>query len=430
MSGYLPRMDNIVSNKLGRLKLISLIIGFVGLVIAGYGLFQGLSQDDSRLVYSWLIGFSVWFSISIGMFFTLMIWHVFDAGWPVIIRRQVEHAMAFFPWLGLIFLPLLLICWFGPNPGILWDWMNPDLVPVGGHTSVGHDPLYLNKAGLLNLPFFTVRVICYFLVYWFLTAKLRKHSFQMDVDKNLGHVRANRVYAAIGIPVVALLTTLASVDFFMSLTYEWFSTMYGVWFFATSMRAGLAMVVLICAILATYGYLRGVFTRSHLYLLGCMFLAFTVFWAYITFCQYFLIYNANVPEETFWYNVRELTAEGGKSSWWWLSLFGLIFAYFLVPFIALLFYKIKVVVRLMVVVSCWILLFFVTDLYFNILPAKIVADNALGYAIQPFTITVWDLAAIIGMGGIWVWSFLTSMVKAQPIPINDPRIEESLHAHE
>lgn len=430
MSAYLPRMDNTVSNRLGRLKLFSVIIGLVGLVIAGFGLFQGVTQDNSRLVYSWLIGFSVWFSISIGMLFTLMIWHVFDAGWPVIIRRQVEHAMAFFPWLALIFLPLLLICWFGSNPGILWDWMNPDLIPVGGHTTVSHDPLYLNKAGLLNLPFFTIRVICYFLVYWFLTAKLRKHSFQMDVDKDLRHVRANRVYSAIGIPVVALLTTLASVDFFMSLTYEWFSTMYGVWFFATSMRAGLAVIVLICAVLATYGYLRGVFTRSHLYLLGCMFLAFTVFWAYITFCQYFLIYNANVPEETFWYNIRELTAEGNKSSWWWLSLFGLIFSYFLVPFIALLFYKVKVVIRLMVIVSCWILLFFVTDLYFNILPAKIAADNVLGYAIQPFTVTIWDLAAIVGIGGIWVWSFLRSMGKAQPIPINDPRIEESLHAHE
>lgn len=428
MSAYLSTMDNKVSN---RLKQFALIIGLIGLAIAGFGVFQGLVQDNSRLVYSWLIGFSVWFSISIGMLFTLMIWHVFDAGWPVIIRRQVEHAMAFFPWLALIFLPLLLISWFSENPGIIWDWMNPNLIPAGEHEAISHDPLYLSKAGLLNLPFFTIRVICYFMVYWFLTAKLRMHSFKMDVDKDLSHVRANRVYSAVGIPVVALLTTLASVDFFMSLSYQWFSTMYGVWFFATSMRAGLAVIVLICAFLATRGYLKGVFTRSHLYLLGCMFLAFTVFWAYISFCQYFLIYNANIPEETIWFNVRELNADGTKSSWWWLSLFALIFCYFLIPFITLLFYRTKVVLSSMVIVSSWILLFFLADLYFNILPSNTTeANNVMGYAIQSFSVTVWDLAAIIGIGGIWVWSFLTSMGKAQPIPINDPRIEESLHAHE
>lgn len=427
MRDYLPTMSSKVSQ---RIKQTSFVVGVLGLIIGGFGLFQGVVQDNSRLVYSWLIGFSIWFSISIGMLFTLMIWHVFDAGWPVIIRRQVEHAVGFFPWLGLIFLPLLLIGWFGPNPGVLWDWMNPDLVLPGTHEAIAHDPLYLKKAGLLNLPFFTIRIIVYFAVYWFLTAKLRKHSFQMDFDRNVKHVYANRVYAAAGIPVVALLTTLAAVDLFMSLTYEWFSTMYGVWFFATSMRAGLATIVLICAVLATRGYLKGVFNRAHLYLLGWMFLAFTVFWAYITFCQYFLIYNANVPEETFWYNLRELTATGAKSSWWFLSILGLIFGYFLIPFILLLFYKMKIAIWRMVLLSSWILLFFLGDLYFNILPTKVPASNAMGYVIEPFSVTPWDIAVILGIGGLWLWSFLNSMGKAQPIPIHDPRIEESLHAHE
>lgn len=412
-------------------KLIrwSLLIGLLGLAIALFGLFRAVFTDDGRLALSWLIGFSVWFSISIGLFFLLMIFNVFDAGWSVIIRRQLEHALGFFPWLAVIFVPLLLISWFGSNPGLIWDWMNPDLIPVGEHTTVAHDPIYLKKAGLLNLPFFTIRVIVYFFIFWFLTFKLRQNSFQMDIDGNLNHSKAIRIYSAIGIPVVALLTTLAAVDFFMSLSYQWFSTMYGVWFFATSMRAGLAVITILCIILASRSYLKNVFTTNHLYLLGCIFLAFTVFWAYITFCQYFLIYNANVPEETFWYNVRELTAQGGKSSWWWLSLWGLVLCYFVIPFLFLLFYRTKVVFRNMFLLSIWILIFFVTDLYFNILPAKVKADTALGYSIEPFMITFWDIAAIIGIGSLWLWSFLRSTTKAQAIPIHDPRIEESLHTH-
>lgn len=426
-NSYTPTMDHKV---LSKYKNWSLILGLLGLTVAACGLLLGVFHDDSRPVFSWLIGFSVWFSISIGMLFSLMMWHVFDAGWSVIIRRQLEYAVGAFPWLGLIFLPLLLIAWFGKNPGILWDWMNPNLVAIGAHEPVGHDPVYLHKAGYLNLSFFTLRVIFYFLIYWFWTYKLRMNSFRMDIDSSLSHVRANRAYAAIGLPVMALVTTFAAFDFFMSLSYEWFSTMYAVWFFATSMRAGHAVTVLICAYLATWGYLRGVFNKAHLYLFGCIFLAFTVFWAYITFCQYFLIYNANVPEETFWFNMRELNADGSKSSWWWLSLFGLILGYFLIPFIILLFYKTKVIMKRMVLLSCWILIFFICDIYFNILPYKVEADNVLGYTVMPFSISIWDVAAIVGVGGIWVWSFLNSMHKAEPIPIHDPRIEESLHAHE
>lgn len=418
------------NNNLSKYKNWAFIIGLIGLGIALCGLFIGIFNDNSRPVYSWLIGFTIWFSISIGMLFSLMIWHVFDAGWSIIIRRQLEHAVGVFPWLALIFLPLLLIGWFGKNPGILWEWMNPNLVVPGAHEIIGEDPVYLHKAGYLNLPFFTIRVVLYFLIYWFWTYKLRTNSYQMDIDGNLSHVRTNRAFAAIGLPLIALVTTFAAFDFFMSLNFEWFSTMYAVWFFATSMRAGHAVTLLICAYLATWGYLRGVFNRGHLYLLGCIFLAFTVFWAYITFCQYFLIYNANIPEETFWFNMRELNADGSKSSWWWLSLFGLILGYFLIPFVILLFYKTKVIMKRMVLLSCWILIFFVCDIYFNVLPYKIEADNVLGYNIIPFTITLWDIAAIIGVGGIWIWSFLSNVHKAEPIPIHDPRIEESLHAHE
>lgn len=427
MNKYSSKKEDNVSRQLMNW---SLLIGLVALTIAACGLFYGVHRDDSRPVFSWLIGFTVWFSISVGMLFSLMIWHVFDAGWSVIIRRQLEHAVGAFPWLALIFLPLLFITWFGKNPGILWDWMNPNLIAVGAHETVGHDPVYLHKAGYLNIPFFTLRVIGYFLIYWFFTYKLRSNSYAMDFDSNLKYVRANRVYAAIGLPVIALVTTFAAFDFYMSLSYEWFSTMYAVWFFATSMRGGHTVTVLICALLATRGYLKGVFNRAHLYLFGCLLLAFTVFWAYITFCQYFLIYNANVPEETFWFNMRELNADGGKSSWWWLSLLGLIFGYFLIPFIILLFYKTKVIMRRMVLLSCWILVFFLCDIYFNILPYKVEADNPLGYTIMPFSISLWDIAAIVGIGGIWIWSFLRSMNKAEPIPIHDPRIEESLHAYE
>ena len=104
---------------------------------------------------------------------------------------------------------------------------------------------------------------------------------------------------------MALATTFAAIDWYKAIEHHWFSTMYGVWYFAASMRAALATTVIVCFILATRGNLKGFFNQAHRYDLGVLMFAFTIFWAYISFSQFFLIYNADIPEETFWYNIRQ-----------------------------------------------------------------------------------------------------------------------------
>lgn len=418
------------SFNLSKYKTLTLTIGLIGILIALFGLFKGLKTQDPRPVFSWLIGFSVWFGIGIGTLLMIMLFWVFDAGWSVIIRRQAEHIISIFPFLALLFLPLLLVAWFSSQPGILWSWMDPDLILPGSHGPIKEDPLYLSKSPYLNLHFFTFRVILYFFILTFISRILRKRSFLMDKSPAKKNIVIARFFSGAGIPLVGLVATFAAFDFFMSLSYQWFSTIYGVWFFATSMRAALAIIVIVCAALGTKGYLKGILNKGHFYLLGCMFLAFTVFWAYISFCQYFLIYNANIPEETFWYNIREIDPYNNKNNWWFFSLICLVLCNFIIPFLLLLFYKTKVKMKRLVFVSAWILLFYIADLFFNILPRKIEAQNLLGYLTQAFSVNIWDVSAIIGFGSICTWLFIKSTSKAQPIPVHDPRIEESLHCHE
>ena len=418
------------NSSLEHYKKPALLIGLFGLLIAGFGLMKGLSANDSRPVVSWLIGFSIWYSMAIGMLMIIMIWYLFDAGWSVIIRRQLEHAVAVFPWLALMFLPLLFILWFhSDNPGILWSWANPEL--AGAHSpTIAQDPIYRHKAAYLSIGFFTLRVVFYFALFIVISKLLRKKSFEMDIMPNEKPVLSARVCSALGVPAVALVSTFSAFDFYMSISYQWFSTMYGVWFFATSMRAGIAGTVLLCAVLASKGYLKGIIKKDHFYYLGCMALAFTVFWAYVSFSQYFLIYNANMPEETFWYNMRELNVDGTKSTWWYVSIFGLVFGYFLIPFISFLFYKTKIITKSMVIICSWVLAFHIIDLYFNILPQKIITDNVLGYVAHQFSINLWDIASYLGVGGICAWVVLKSMIKGKPIPIHDPRVQESIDHHE
>ncbi|MEY3000796.1 MAG: hypothetical protein RL648_1010 [Verrucomicrobiota bacterium] len=407
-----------------------LLAGLVLMALSVLGLFSGSQADPSRPFIGWLLGISFWLSILIGMLFLLMIWWMFDAGWSVIVRRQMEHAIGAFPVLALIFLPLVVVSLIHADSGLVpWIWMDGAASVPGGHGNVAGDVLFAHKAPFLDHVFFVIRYVIYFGVWGTLAYFFRRWSFDMDQTGDHANVHRSRRLAAVGLFLCAFATTFASIDWFKSLSYHWFSTMYGVWFFSACMRAALSATVLALFYLATReDGLKGIVKPAHFYFLGCLMLAFTVFWAYISFSQYFLIYNANIPEETFWYNMRELGPDGKVNSWWWVSLV-LVFLHFFFPFLFLLWYRNKFRERLKFI-AVWILVFHLLDLYWNIVPQKVSTDDHGGYLVRSFGISWVDLTVFLGVGSLVVWSFLRSAAQHRPIPIRDPRIEESLNCHE
>jgi len=406
-----------------------LIIGVIGLIVALFGLVTGLQGGSGRAGLSWLLGFSFWFAALVGMLFLVQLSYVFDAGWSTIVRRQMEHFLGAFPILFLLLVPVIALPFFvGDNPGMVWKWLNLDNVLPGVHpTRVGDDPLYLSKAAFLNETSLIIGLVVSFVIFCGLSFVLRKNSFTNDFQPDAKHYANCRKCSGAGLFLTPIATTIMVMFLMMSLSYHWFSTMYGVWFFALSMRVALATMVITCFFLSTRGGLKGIFNESHYYFLGCLCLAFTIFWAYISFSQFFLIYNANIPEETFWYNMRQLNADGTYNGWWWVGL-ALVFFMFLFPFLFLLRYKSKVQPCSIVFICSWILCFAVVDLYFNLIPTQKPADNILGFDVSPVfsKYMIFDLAALIGIGGIVIWAALRSMAKTYIIPIHDPRIRESI----
>ncbi len=394
---------------------IALATGILFLALSFLGIWLGFARGDARPAYGVLIMFSFYLSIGLGMLLLIMLHHLFGAGWSVIPRRQLEHGITIFPWLGLIFIPFLLISYLtaGEDQGFIWKWLN--------EKAVADDVLYQKKKWWLGETFFLIRYFIYFGGWILIASKLRRCSLQQDEDGDPKWSRAGAKWSAFGIIFTALTLSGASIDWIKALEFHWFSTMYGVWFFSAAMRAALAVTVLAC-LCQVYknGPLSGLFKTGHLYDLGCIQLAFTVFWAYISFSQYFLIYNANIPEETFWYVMRE------QGAWWGVSM-GLIFGHFLFSFLFLLFYSNKVKAGPMIFISVWVLFWHLADLYFNILPSKRL-DYDL-YIAYPFSITIWDVTAFLGIGAICAWSYLRSWKGSQLIPIRDPRITESLQHH-
>ncbi len=401
----------------------ALIVGIAGILVT----LVGIPLSGTHVfAMSWMIGVVFWTAIAIGMLLMVMIHHIFDASWSVILRRQYEHALTAFVPLALLFAPLVIWSWVQRD--IIWTWMDASHPLHGGHGTVADDPLYVKKAAFLNIHMFTFCTAGVYLVWIWLSARLRKASFSQDADGDLRWTRMNRVTAAMGIPLTAVGLTLGAIFWIKSLEYHWFSTMYGVWFFANCARGALSCGVLMLLWLYKRGDFKGILNTNHLHSIGQLVFAFTVFWAYVTFSQYFLIWNANVPEETFWYNVRELNADGTPNQWKYVGIIAILFGHFVVPFLFLLSYKHKVTHSKIRFVAVWILAVIIVDLCYNALPALKDHD---GNAIPFFSLgLVWTLTAVIGVGGVCIWSYLRSLPRTKLIPIRDPRIEECLTHHE
>src|SRR6185369_3738637 len=176
----------------------------------------------------------------------------------------------------------------------------------------------------------------------------------------------------------------------------------------------LATVYVLAVIFKRTGPLKDVLHNTHFYYLGSLLLAFTIFYAYITFSQYFIIWNANMPEETFWYRARE------RGSWWWVSMV-VIFGHFFVPFLTLLRidFKLKLAVMLPLAIWAWLMHFF--DIGFNVLPS-LHPEN--------FVLHWMDIGAFLVIGGILAILFIRSLATTAPYPLRDPRLKESLTQHE
>ena len=398
-------------------------VGIAGIVLTIIGLFV---SGGKVIAFSWLTGVTFWTAIAIGMLMLVMIHHILDASWSVVLRRQFEHALSAFPWLALLFSPLVIVSLTGSHD-LIWKWMNPDYILPSGHT-IAHDPLYVKKSAFLNLPMFVAMTALCFIVWIWLSARLRKASFSQDADGDLKWTYMNRKTAAFGLALGAITLTLAAIYWVKSLDYHWFSTMFGVWFFADCVRGALSIGVLMLLWLYKRGDLKGILNTNHLHSVGMLIFAFTVFWAYISFSQYFLIWNANIPEETFWYNLREITKAGEPSQWKYVGLF-LLFGHFLLPFLYLLSYKNKIVHSRLKPIVIWILFVILIDVIYNIAPA--VKDYSTGEP-KPFLALglLWTVTSIIGVGGVFFWAYFKSFPKAKLIPIRDPRIKECLTHHE
>jgi hypothetical protein len=366
------------------------------MVVGGLGALIGALVPSLReqFGYSWLLAFMFFLSLCLGGLFLVLLHHLFDASWSVPIRRINEHIAFLLPVMTFLFIPIAL---FAPR---IYRWMTID--PHLDHSLHAKLPLFTRPM------FYLVAAIC-FAIWWVLSSRLRSWSLRQDETGSPQCTYKMRQYSAAGIFLFAITLTLAAIMWVKALQHQWFSTMYGVYYFAGSVWTTLATVYIIVLILKRLGPLREVVQETQFYFLGSLLLAFTVFYAYIHFAQYFIIWNANMPEETFWYKVRE------RGSWWYIGMI-IIFGHFFVPFLALLRIDVKLS-WLMIPIGIWAWLMHFVDLSFNIMPVLHPAGFALHWL---------DLACLAFIGGVLTSFFLKYYAAHPPYPQKDPRFAEAM----
>lgn len=404
-------------------------VGVVGAVI--FWLAGGLDID--QLTRGWLVAFCFGVTICLGGLFWTMIQHATRAGWSVSIRRICESVAANLQWIWILFIPILI----APFTTHMYHWMHPVGDAVLMHKIVyffGFNPV--NEAGEMtsHFPAFWLIRAVVFLAVWALLARFfYRTSVRQDATGDPSLTSRMQWWAPLGLLAYALTQTFAAFDWIMSLEAHWFSTMFGVYFFAGSCCASFATYIIIAAILNRKGKLVNEVNKEHFQDMGKLLFAFgVVFWAYISFSQYMLIWYANIPEETGWYLTRQV--EG----WQWLGVL-LIVGHFAIPFLLLVTKHTKRIIPVIGLIAAYMLVMHAADLIYMIMP-KIPAtmiEQAASYEAFVEEATAKDvgldgmqilyaLSLIVAMAGLLVTMTTRTLAKEALLPVHDPRLPEAL----
>ncbi|MEM1026985.1 MAG: hypothetical protein AAGJ38_02785 [Planctomycetota bacterium] len=442
-----------------------------------------------RFGFAYVTGYAFCMAVVMGCLFFTIITTLFRAGWCGMVRRVSEVFAACVPLMAVLFIPIAI---YTVSGGSLYVWNAPELKNAETHAALvapdaptfaaaigpiepiadeahgdgdhAHDhgdehahadghgghhgpPTYAGansedwaawyggavqyyvglKYPYFEIWFWTIRWIIYFGVFSLIGVGYWKLSTKQDEtgDPELSNKREK--WAPLSVIAFALLVTFMTVDLLMSLDPVFFSTMFAVIFFANAFTAGLATIILTLTVLKKQGFLPNV-TTDHFHDLGKLLFAFVFFWGYVSFSQFMLIWYANLPETTYWWEIRGGTTLAGSiqdlaaptylSGWSWVLLFMLFFHLFL-PFAILLSKHVKRHPFWRTVMAVWLLVLVYVDMYWYVMP--VLSSPEIGLGFLPI-----DLLVGAGLICLLLASAIRKLAKHSLVAKNDPRMNESL----
>ena len=338
-------------------------------------------------------------AVAMGLAAVNMLNHQSGGDWGVTLRRVLEASGRTLPWFLLFGLPLA----FGIED--LYHWAEPGVTdPASEH----YDALIAHKAEyLLRKDLFLIYSVAILLVWSALAYLISSFSKRYEASGDERHrVNMQRLSAA-GLVIYVLTGTLASVLWIMSLDPHWFSSLFGFAFVAGHLLSAFSFVVPMMLFLSKRKPMSEVVRTKLFHDYGKFMLATVMVWAYFMISQYLIIWSGNLPEEIGWYIDR-------SSNGWLAVTLLLIFGHFVLPFSLLLSADLKKQAPKLMIVAVWLLAMRWLDYYWQSAPS--LTDAAAFHWL--------NLAAPLGLGGVWLALLLGQLKGRAMVPVRDPALKE------
>ena len=394
--------DYMAPESVGRLQQRALGAGIAGLVACGICVFLYGGQFADRFFHSYLVAFLFVLGLSLGSLGLLMLQHLTGGHWGIMTRRPLESATRVLPVVALFFLPIAI---FGMKH-LYGAWLTAPSTGEGALSDF--QKTYLTGNGYL------IRAVIYFAIWLLLMFVFNRWSQEQDINREDRALRRRmKMLAGPGIILYVFVMSFAAIDWVMSLSPHWASTIYGFLFVVGQLISAMSLMIAVLVLLSRTAPMEGVIQNRHLHDLGKLLLAFVMLWAYFGFSQLLIIWSGNLPEEISFYRTRLYGA------WGVVAVMVLIFHFF-VPFFSLLSRDLKRSAKLLPKIAIWLIFMRLVDLFWMTRP-EFTASAVPG---------LMDIAAIVALAGIWLAVFARNL-KSQPLlPLGDPKLEEAIEVHE
>ncbi|HKS74203.1 MAG TPA: hypothetical protein VJQ82_13460 [Terriglobales bacterium] len=381
-----------------RFQMRALTVGIIALVVA----ILGALRTPSAFYQSYLMSFLLVLGLTLGSLGLLMLQHLTAGHWGIIIRRSLESATRTLPLLVILFLPIAL---FGMKY-LYAAWLSPE--------ALQKEPLSEFQQHYLTTGWFLARAALYFAVWLTLMFIFNFWSKQQDANRGDRALRRRfKMLAGPGIILYVFCMGFASIDWVMSISPHWASTIYGFIFVGGQLISSMSFMIAVVVLLARTEPFARILQPRHLHDLGKLLLAFVMLWAYFDFSQLLIIWAGNLPEEISFYRTR-LYGE-----WGYIAIIVVAFHFF-VPFFLLLSQDLKRNAKVLPKIAMWLIVMRLIDLFWMTRPE-----------FTSSAVPTWlDIVLPIGVGGLWLGFFAFNLKQCPLLPLGDPKLEEAIEHHE
>jgi hypothetical protein len=398
-----------VPKSLTNTSIFLMVLGAIGIVIgAGMLVFHGDANELSKTQF-WasIMHNSIFFLlISVASIFILSATTLAQGGWIVAYRR-VPEAIASCVWIFAAIVGALLLYFVWSGNTNIYAWLDPAFNPKD-------NPLNGLKNFFLSRGFFTFWTIVVLGLWSYFGYKVRQLSVQQDTEpKGSTKTYWKNYNVSAGFAFVFALSLASTIPWLwlMSIDSHWFSTMFSWYTFASSFVSGMSMIMLWLLFLKRKGFYNHV-TEEHIHDIGKFMFAFSIFWTYLWFSQFMLIWYANIPEETVYFQTR---MNGPYKFFYWLNLI----LNFVAPILILMprpnkrNYFVVTVVALIIIFGHWI------DFFQIIMPGTTVGEHWD----KPFVLS---LFIACGFAGLIMHLVSRKLTQAPMVPQNHPFLKETI----